>query len=297
MVLSLGEATLTLSQPGGSPIAHWSLPALERVSKAPPTYAPGIGAPEALRVEDGDMVAAIERVRRAVRRPRYGRWIRLALVVAAAAGLGAAAHRIGTGPLYARAAASLPPAVRAAMGREMLEIMEAHAGARCDTPSGSRALDRLVEGVLGEGRRAVVLPGWDGAAALPGGTVVLGREAVEGSDNPSAAAGWLVAADLGGDPMQSFLADAGPSATVRAVTTGAAPRRAVEDHVARVLEAGPPEADPAPFLSRMDAAGLSVGPYARMRGDPVLYAADPHPGGGRAPLGDAEWIALSSICG
>jgi hypothetical protein len=72
VIVALGEATLVLSDMQGRALAHWSLAAVERRNPgvAPALYAPGDDAVEELELADGEMIAAVERVRRAVERAR-----------------------------------------------------------------------------------------------------------------------------------------------------------------------------------------------------------------------------------
>ena len=272
----------------GEPLAHWSLPALERVGRSPPRYAPGKGESESLRIEDRAMVAAIERVRRGVRSPRRGARLRLWAGLAIFAGLGAWAWSLGLEPLYRRAAAALPPVVLERIDAALIERM----GRRCMGPEGIVALDRLVQTALGPSRRAIVLDGWDGAAELPSGLVAVGSSALEGPDEPAVAAGWLIAGDAGGDPAMRLMREAGPRASLTLMSTGLLPEEALDAHARRL---GPvPEGEA--LLPRFAASGIAATPYARATADPVLAALDPHPDGGIAPLGDADWIALRTIC-
>ena len=293
--VSLGEATLTLAEVDGEPLAHWSLPAIERVSDDPPRYAPHEEAEEGLRVDDAEMVEAIERVRRAVRRrPKAPRIRRVVLALAALAAV-VLAWRTGLDPVYRAAAANLPAPVLANLDDALMDRIAGRAGAPCDGQPGAKALGALAESVLGPDRRAAVLPDWSGAAELPGGLVVVGRDAVEGVDDPIAAAGWLIAAEIEEGPATRFLSHAGPAAAFRLMSTGAAPDAALDAYAEAIL-AAPDLPDAETLAARFEAAGLSATPFARASGDAVLAALDPYPVGGAAPLGDAGWIALRDIC-
>lgn len=288
MRLVLGEATLTLLEEEGEPLAHWSLPALERVGRSPPRYAPGKGEAESLRIEDRGMVAAIERVRQVVKRPKRAARIRFWLGIAIFAGLGVWGWSVGLDPLYRRAAAALPPPVLERIDAALIDRL----GAPCEAPEGVAALARLTQTALGEGRRALVLDGWDGAAELPSGLVVVGASALEGPDEPAVTAGWLIAGDAGAEPAHRIMRESGPRASLTLMSTGLLPEDAL-DAYARTL--GPvPEGEA--LVPRFAASGISATPYARSTDDPVLAALDPHPDGGIAPLGDADWIALRTIC-
>jgi len=61
VIVSIGEATLTLSDAGERVLTHWSLPALSRVNPGvrPAIYSPGADAPDTLEISDGNMIEAL----------------------------------------------------------------------------------------------------------------------------------------------------------------------------------------------------------------------------------------------
>src|SRR6056297_874208 len=77
VVVSLGDATLAIYDMQDRALAHWSLAAVERrnLGASPAVFAPGPDEGEMLELDDDSMIAAIERVRRAITRstPRRGR--------------------------------------------------------------------------------------------------------------------------------------------------------------------------------------------------------------------------------
>jgi len=64
VIVSVGDATLTLSDSNGTAIAHWSLPAIERVNpgKRPALFRPGEDATELLELTDDTLIQAIKKV-------------------------------------------------------------------------------------------------------------------------------------------------------------------------------------------------------------------------------------------
>ena len=72
VLVSLGEATLSILDQREQALAHWSLPAVERMNpgQMPALYAPGIDASEQLELDDETMIKAIEKVRSVVARHR-----------------------------------------------------------------------------------------------------------------------------------------------------------------------------------------------------------------------------------
>lgn len=253
------------------------------------------------------MVAAIERVRRAIRKgtPRPGR-LRGAILAAAVLGLVGGLAIWAPGAIRSQAAALLPPAARDAIGVGLMEEIRRIAGPPCDDPRGQAALDRLSAKVA-SGAEVLVMPSAiDTVATLPGGTILLGRGVVEDHETPFVAAGYLVEADLrrsAHDPMRALLDEASIVEAARLMTTGRMAERALVAHaetLARTPGAAVSEADlvtrfamldlpAAPYAYAVDISGESV--LGLIEADPVSLAeADP-------PIGDSDWVALQGICG
>ncbi|MCU0907122.1 MAG: hypothetical protein MUF73_06660 [Rhodobacteraceae bacterium] len=311
VIVTMGEATLTLIDHRETALAHWSLPAVVRLNpgEVPALFAPGPDAPEVLEIADEAMVAAVMRVRAAVdrARPRAGR-LRLWLSGALGAGVLALAVFWLPGAMVRHAAAVLPEAARARVGQDLLANIARVAGSPCASEPGQAALDRLVLRVLGPGEaRAVVLP--SGAAPsghLPGGIVLLDRTLVELAEGPEVAAGAILAERLRADrqdPVVRLLDEAGIVATFRLLTTGAIPRPVLDAHAERLLGSAPAVLPDDALVARFEAAGVASTPYAYaldVTGETVLglIEADPLRGRqGAALLTDGDWLALQGICG
>ena len=308
VVVSFGHATLVLSDFGGLPLTHWSLPAVTRLNPgaAPAVFAPDSDGSETLEVEDDTMVSAIETVRTSVAKgkavaPRQLRWAAswtaVATVLAAAAVWGPAA-------LKQEALAVVASAKRTEIGATILGHLQRTLGAACRDPLGADALARLHDRILGEEGQAVVLPlGPDTPLALPGGITVLSRDMVERAAEPAVVAGQLLAANAAPEePVARLLDDVGLWATFRLLTTGDLDPDVLARH-AQVLLATPA---PAPGADRLGPAfaqaQVPLKPYALDR-DPTgssvtdlvaadAYADEPPP----VLLSDSEWVALQGIC-
>lgn len=265
VLLSLGEATLILSDLADRPVAHWSLPALRRVGDAPPTYAPGEGGVEEVAVEDADMNRALGLViaaaREPARRTAAGRWI----------GLGAMAVLVGTALLLApdvlrrQAAAALTPAQQDELGLAVIE----RTGARpCADRRGLEALERLAGSALGQDAQPVhvLTPGpAGGAVALPG-RIVLSGGAVAEASTPEVLVARLRSARAAAEeepPVAAFLDAAGPFDLLEMVTTARWPEPAIRRYAEEVMSR------PAPV---------------------------PAAEGGPVALPDADWVAIKGIC-
>ncbi len=311
VVLSIGSASLTLTDQRDVALAHWSLAAIERLNpgRRPAIYAPAPDAPERVETGDDEMIRAIEKVRQAVSRarPKPGR-VRLRLTFAAImAGLAVAVLWL-PGALTRYTASILPEAARMALGEAALARITPYAGAACDDPAGTAALRTLI-GRLGASAPAQVhiLPaGLREAAHLPGDTVLLNRSVVEDHESPQVVAGYILAevdrAALN-EPMLGLLEHAGLRATLTLMTTGSLPEASLSGYGETLLTSTPAPLSADTLISRFEAAGIPATPYAYavdVTGETTLQLieADPVPADAARPLlTDGEWVALQGICG
>ncbi|RME15610.1 MAG: hypothetical protein D6801_07055 [Alphaproteobacteria bacterium] len=312
VIVSLGDATLTLSDLHDRALAHWSLATLHRLNPRarPARFAPSAAPDEGEEIEldDEEMIAAIEKVRRAVerRRPRRGR-LRLWLGLALAGGFGLMAVFWLPDALVRQTAALLPEVAREAIGARLLGRMQEATGPVCDGAPGSAALARLGRRVLGmDGVRLAVLPGGIGTTRhLPGGYIVLDRRLVETYDDPETVAGFLLAEALRArahDPLVDLLEFAGPVATAKLLTTGRLDDAVLEAWADRLLETAPEPVAPETLLPAFAAAGVRSTPYAQALGPTgetarALIESDPVPLARARPLiSDQDWVSLQGTC-
>lgn len=312
VVVNLGEASLILSDPkSDTAITHWSLPAVERLNpgELPAVYAPGEGLEETLEIDDGDMIAALDTVHRAVvaAQPRPGR-LRGVIVGAALVGLAAGAVFWLPDALVAHTAGMLPPATRAALSDLVLADLARLTGAPCAAPGGVAALAALGDRLYGAGKApemVVVREGVTGTLSLPGRRVVIGEPLVAVPDGPDVLAGHLLAAQLAAelaDPALPLLGHAGTLATVKLLATGTLSPADVAGYAEVLLAAPPPALPDDTLLRRFAEAGVAASPYAYAV-DPTgeatlgLIEADPFAEAPPPPLlTDDQWVALQDIC-
>ncbi len=313
VAVSIGDATLTLTDIAGRPLAHWSLAAVQRLNPGatPALYAPSDAAdePEALEIAEPEMIEAIETVRRAIERarPRKGR-LRQAVTTVVLVSM-FVAIAVWLPPALTRHTLSvLPDAVRNAVGLRLLDRIERVAGAACDDARGQVALDQLAARIAGDTRAQkvrVFTSGVDGARHLPGGIVLLDRAQIEDYDQPDVAAGFILAevqraADR--DPMAALLDHAGFLATARLLTTGALPDAVLDSYGERLFTSAPAALAKEPLLERFGAAGVRITPYAfalDQTGETTigLIEADRIAAEDAAPLlPEADWARLREIC-
>lgn len=300
VIVSFGDATLVMSDTAERPLTHWSLSAVHRENPGirPALFLPAPDAAETLEIEDGEMIDAIEKVRKSIERarPRPGRlrWLfRLGLPAAVVA----AALAYGPKLLVQQTAAVIPPVKRAAFGAEILDHLEDRLGQACASPFGLQALDRLNDRLLGTGGTLVILPNGLGlSAALPGGIIVLDQESIENIDDPLIAAGHVLAAQATReleDPLGPLLRHAGSRATVQLLTTGQLSSEALEGYADALLEGPRGYPDITDLEGVFDRARVAIRPFYAEQGV-VLESettTDPSP-----VLTDGQWVALQGIC-
>ncbi len=310
VILSLGEATLTISDATGTALAHWSLPAIERTNpgKRPALFTPGADSSEELEIEDDALIDALEKLRAAIerRRPHRGR---LRHVLGGGLFLLLAAGGVFwlPGALVSYTAKVVPEAVRAELGERAAANIRRLAGRACREPLGVAALERLGRNLLGaEAPRLQVLTDLPRPALhLPGRLVLLARQVTEENDDPLVAAGFILAEDeqaRRNDPLLALLQSAGLYATIRLLTTGEMDDAALARYGEEVLLAAPPPLPAEALLARFEAAGLPASPYANALGASAesalaLIEADPVPlASARILLSDDDWVSLQGIC-
>lgn len=312
VIVSVGDATLTISDLQDRALTHWSLPAVHRLNprERPAVFAPSDAADEAeeLELADDDMIRAIETVRRAIEKakPRPGR-LRFVLTLFTAAGLVALSVFWLPDALRRHTASVLPDVTRAAVGQRLLERVRRVAGTPCAGALGTRALDRLGARVLGaEGADLyVVSTGVVTAGHLPGHIILLNRALVEDYEEPDVAAGYILAEDAraaASDPMLELLDHAGLWATAKLLTTGTIADEVLDSHAERLLTTAPVPLAYETILTRFAEARVRATPYAfavDQTGETTLplIEADPVPLAEAQPLlSDADWVSLQGIC-
>lgn len=308
VIVSLGSASLTITDLKDTALAHWSLPAVERINpgQAPAIYRTAPDAEDRLEILDDEMVEAIEQVRRAVsqNRPQRGRlrgflWAGIALAGCAALLFWAPSAIRG------QAAMVLPQASHAALGAAVLTEVQRIAGVPCQTGQGQSALDRLAAKVA-PGAQVLVMPdAVETMVLLPGQRVLLGRSVVEDHDTPFVAAGYLVEAQVlrrNRDAVDALLEDASLVETGRLLTSGTLSQRALGAHAERLMAEPPPVVDQTTLAAELADMRLPAAPlaYAKdisgdttselLRGGVDLAAAAP-------VMSDGDWVALQGICG
>jgi len=306
----LGDASLVISDKSDKPLAHWSLPALERLNPGavPALFLPGPDASETLEIDDPDMIAAIETVQRAVlaATPKPGRlrlWIGLGL---------ASAILAGTvfwlpGALVTHAERVVPASKRAEIGERLFDRLKQVTGAACGPREGSPEL-RVIARRIGAARAPtlyVVPELGEPALSLPGGITLLDRALVENHDSPAVAAGYALAAMVSArqsPPMSAFLDHAGMRASILLLTRGEVEDAVIQSYAGRLLNAPRPLPDAETLLAGFEAANIPSEPFARavdITGETTLELIEADPYRNQPVpeiLPDNSWVALQSLC-
>ena len=310
VTLSFGDATLVIADGNGSPLAHWSLPALIRQNpeEFPALYAPDEDASEILEIADTTMVEAIEEVRRALAkaRPHPGKlrfWLTSGLILVT---LALAIFWL-PGALTRQTLAVVPAPKRIEIGAEMLGFMQDKTGAACQSAQARDAAMRLSQRLFGAESTAqiIVVPALtQGAIALPGGLFLLDAGILQLSDDPAVAAGFILAsraAVVDNDPLENLLRQEGLRITFRLLTTGEIPNDILRRNALSLVESEAPAPDPDTLRRALAGAEIPQGPY--------LAAVDARTGNmpdlGTDPLrersiplilNDSDWVSLQNIC-
>lgn len=310
VIVSLGEATLTITDMNDRPLGHWSLAALERANPGefPALFHPAGDSAETLEIggDETAMLEAISKLRAALERgrPRPGR-LRAASVLAT---LGIAAAGLAfwlPGSVQRHALKVVPEIQRKAIGQALLGRIERVAGQSCNSAGAARVLSRLAGRTRTE-KLAVLPAGVAGTLSLPGGIIVLNRSLIEDHEDPAVAAGAILAEQVRAsqqDPLAGLLEHGGMMSAFRLLTTGSLDRKALDRYAEAALSQPRPDVSDEILLARFEAAAVPSSPYAYamdVTGETVLALIEADPMAGRSVepvLPDSEWVRLQGICG
>ncbi len=311
VTVSLGAATLVITDPAGRPLTHWSLPAVGRLNpgERPALFTPDDGTSETLEITDGLMIDAMEKVRKTVkrRRARPGR-LRSLGILAVLGGVVALGVLWVPGALMREAQTVVPPVKRAEIGATLLGHIQRLTGQTCRSPLGTQALERLHARALGAdaGGQAFVVPGGPEVAVyLPGGLIVMNRDLIEDTEDASVVAGHLIAAAAqrrARDPLVALLEHAGLGATVTLLTTGDIADEDLRAYAEDLFASPPARASDEDLLELFAAGSVASTPFAYaldVTGETTLGLIEADPMQGRVVptlLSDGDWISLQGIC-
>jgi len=311
VIVSFGDAALTLSDHQETAITHWSLPAVERINpgERPATFRPGQDALDVLEITDDTMIRAITKVQSAIRRrrPHPGR-LRLALVTGAAALIAALAIFWLPGAMVRYTASVVPMSKRAAIGEDLLANIRRVSGRPCNTHLGQQSLARLQTRLFGpgSGRIVVLAGGVKNTEHLPGQIILINRSLVEDHEEVDVAAGYAVVEYLRArrhDPLVRLLNAVGLRASFRLLTTGDIAAPELASYAESLLTTEPATIAQSAILAQFATIGMRSSPYGfavDISGETTLALIEADRTSERAAnplLDDGDWVSLQGICG
>ncbi|MDK3019974.1 hypothetical protein [Pseudodonghicola flavimaris] len=309
VIVSIGEATLTVTDMNDRALTHWSLAAVLRQNPGnlPAIYSPDGDPGETLELGEDEetMIAAIEKVRSAISRarPKPGR-LRLASVATSVALVLILLVFWLPGALQRHTVQVVPAIKRQEIGNALLSRIERVAGQACRSADSRPVLKQLAQRT-GAGRLVVLRTGARQTLHLPGDIVLLNRALIEEYEDPAVVAGFILAEQARArqiDPLAELLDYGGILATFRLLTTGEVTQKTLDDYAEQVLVAPRPELSNESLLAEFTRARVPSSPYAYaldITGESVLglIEADPMAGQDAAPvLRDRDWLLLQNIC-
>jgi hypothetical protein len=310
VVVSIGDATLVISDLNDKAITHWSLAAIERGAGA--TGGSALFHPDGdpvetleLGADEAEMIDAIETLRSAVERarPRPGRLRWIGAAVSASAVVAVAVFWL-PGALVEHALRVVPAVKEAEIGAALLARIERVSGPPCRSAEARPALAALA-GRTGAARVVILPGGVREALALPGGTVLLNRALVEDFEEPDVAAGYVLVEQVRSQiapPLRNLLQHAGPRATATLLTTGKLPSRVLDTYTESQLSSVAAALPPDTILPAFATARVRSSAYARARdisGEETLSLIEADPMADTAPdliMRDRDWLQLQAIC-
>ncbi|WP_170473057.1 hypothetical protein [Ruegeria arenilitoris] len=310
VVVSIGEATLTISDFNDRALTHWSLAALVRQNPGsfPAIFNPDGDPDETLELPKSEttMLEAIDRLQRAIdrSRPHPGR-LRWASVGGVVFAVLAVLFLWLPHALQNHVVSVVPEIKHQEIAAAVLKRIERVSGKACTSREAMVSLQKLANrtGV----KQIVIVPaGVPDALSLPGGTVVLNRALVEDHEDPAVAAGYVLAARAQAaaqNPLDELLDRTGPIAAFRLLTTGELTSDIIDSYTEQVLTEPIPNVSDTDLLAMFAQAAMPSTPYAYARdvtGESVLGLIEADPMAGREleqVLPDRDWIQLQNICG
>ncbi len=312
VIVSIGNATLVITDPQDRPITHWSLGAIARDNPGqyPAAYHPDGDVDERLEFAESEkeMVEAIEKLQRVIerRRPKPGR-LRMLISLTIFASIAALLVFWLPQAVKNYAARIVPPIKQKEIGHELLKLITEFTGKPCNSTFANNSLSVLFDKTIGGTGTLYVLPsGLDQTASLPGNLILISRELVEDYEDPDVVAGFVVAEQLRYDQSEIFkdmLNFVGTFAAFRLLTTGAMPQDALRSYSKSILLQPQTAVQNAELINRFHTKNLRLSPYAYaldVTGEKTytLIEADALSDLEFAPiLPDRNWIQLQNICG
>ncbi len=306
VVVSLGDTTLIISDKNNMALAHWSLSAIHRVNPkhSPAIYSPHDDSSETLELEEEIMIAAIEKITKAIERarPKPGR-IRYLTLAGIALSIGALAVFWLPDAVLDQTLSVLPASKRLAIGSEVLQAL----GPPCHSRLGDQALSALSMRLSGKDKiKLFVMPDLPhDANHLPGNIILVSQKLIDKYDDPGVVSGYILAEQARAqdhDPMRVLLENAGMFATFKLLTTGVISSDRLKAYASDFVNTPVKSPDYLSLAAQFQELQIRAAPYAYAV-DPSgkttfeLIQSDAPKGTALMPiLTDGAWISLQGIC-
>ena len=314
VVVSLGEATLIISNYQDVALSHWSLTAIRRANpgEMPAIYYPEGDPGETIELEKDeiDMVEAIEKLQAYIerKRPNPGN-LRRKIFILSVVGMLFFAISWLPGAVRNQIADVIPHPKRLEIDARLLEHIQRVTGPPCRSRQSQNALVQLesrLPGRDGPGSFSIFRDGFQSTRSLPGGTILISNSLLEDYEEPDIVAGYIVAEHIRMeiyDPIKKLLEFSSTWDNLRLLTTGALPEQILQSYAEFLLNSPELQLPVETLLHGFRAFELPSTPYAYavdISGESTYSLIEADPYGIIAPppvLSDAEWIRLQNICG
>lgn len=312
VIVSLGDASLIITDKNERPLTHWSLAAVQRANPGsmPAVFHPDGDLDETLELGESEteMIEAIEKLRQVIerRRPKPGRLriISFLMILTLFATLMFFWMPSAVRDYTLRI---LPDVTERNIGNGLLQELERFTGRACTSSISTRALYQLSNRLFDRPVSIAILrEGVESVRALPGNVIVVSHTLVEDYDTPDVLAGFLLQLNLDSEPrnmLQQMLETAGLIPTFHLLTTGHLPQTTLAESAKGLLNS--PAVIPADshLINAFYEQGVAITPYAVARDITgqdtahLLSAEITRPSPARPVLNDTLWVGLQGICG
>ena len=312
VIVSLGDASLVITDKNERPLTHWSLAAVQRANPGamPAVFHPDGDPDETLELGESEteMVEAIEKLRQVIerRRPKPGR-LRIISFLTILTFFAALMVFWMPGAVRDYTLRVLPDVTEQEIGNGLLQELERFTGRACTSSLSTRALDQLSNRLFDRPVSIAILrEGVESVRALPGNVIVVSHTLVEDYDTPDVLAGYLLQLNLDNEPrdiLQQMLETAGFMPTFRLLTTGQLPQATLADFAKGLLNNPAAVPEDTLLITAFYEQGVAITPYALARDITghdtahLLSAEITRPSSARPVLNDTLWVGLQGICG
>lgn len=310
VIVSLGKATLILSDKNNVALSHWSLSAIHRVNpkQRPAIFSPSQDSSEILELEEDIIIDAIEKITKAIERsrPKPGR-VRYVIFGIIASAITAVSVFWLPDALVNHTASVLPQPKRIEIGNAILGYVSKDIGQPCREPQALLALNKLSTRLSADDKitMSVFSNLSDDTNHLPGGIILVSQGMIEKDDDPSVVSGYILAEKLrmqNTDPIKVLLRDVGVFATFKLLTTGNISPETLQEYAKHFVKTQQETISNADLLALFQATRIRSTPYAYAvdpTGETTLELVEADPFATQKPdpiLKDGDWISLQGIC-